>query len=206
MDNNSESFASQEREALTGEQSLELITTMIKKAKNDFFDTGLSALLWGSVVIICSLVTYANYYLNWNVLGYIWWLTAVAVIPQVVIAIREGKEKRYKSHEDDLIGGIWISYGIAIFLFSYLNSTHFIIQQASIYLTLYGIPTFATGYGRRFKPMLIGGLACWVLAVISLFTPFPYVMFLMAAGGLLAWFIPGLILRKCYLKAKRQNV
>jgi hypothetical protein len=194
-----------ERE-LTKEQSLELITSMIYKAKNDFFDTGLSALLWGSVVIICSLVTFANYYLKWHFLEYIWWLTVVAVAPQVVIAIREGKEKRYKAHEDDLIGGIWIGYGISIFLFSYLASVHPIDQVASIYLTLFGIPTFATGYGRRFKPMLIGAIACWVFAVLSLFTPDPYIMFLLAAGGLLAWFIPGLILRNCYLKAKRQNV
>jgi len=195
----------QEKE-LTSEQSLELITTMINKAKNDFFDTGMSALLWGSVVIICSLASYANYYLQWRALDYIWLLTVVAVAPQVIIAIREGKQRRYKAHEDDLIGGIWISYGIAIFLFSYLASVHPITQEAAIFLTLYGIPTFATGYGRRFKPMLIGGIACWVFAVLSLYTPYPYIMFLLAAGGLLAWFIPGLILRNRYLKAKRQNV
>jgi hypothetical protein len=196
----------EEEKALNTEQSLELITTMINKAKNDFFDTGVSALLWGSVVIICSLVTYANYYLNWNILGYIWWLTAVAVAPQIFISIRESKEKKYKAHEDDLIGGIWIGYAIAIFLFSYLASVYPVRQEASVYLTLYGIPTFATGYGRRFRPMLIGGIACWVLAVLSLYTPSPYIMFLMAAGGLVAWFIPGLMLRRCYLKAKRQNV
>ena len=195
----------QEKE-LTGEQSLELITDMINKAKNDFFDTGMSALLWGSVVIICSLATYTNYYLKWPALDYIWFLTAVAVVPQIVISIREDRKRRYKAHEDDLIGGIWIGYAIAIFLFSYLASVYPVRQEASVYLTLYGIPTFATGYGRRFKPMLIGGIACWVLAVISLYIPFPYIMFLVAAGGLLAWFIPGIILRKCYLKAKRQNV
>jgi len=195
----------QEKE-LTKEQSLELITSMINKAKNDIFITGLSALLWGSVVIICSLVTYANYYLNWNILAYIWWLTAIAVVPQIVISIRESKEKKFKAREDDLYGGIWISYTIAIFLFSYLAAAHPIEQVAAIYLTLYGIPTFATGYGRRFKPMLIGGIACWVFAVLSLYTPYPYIMFLLAAGGLLAWFIPGLILRNRYLKAKRQNV
>ena len=54
--------------------------------------------------------------------------------------------------------------------------------------------------------MLLGGLACWVFALLSSFTPFPYVMLYMAAAGLLAWFIPGLILRKRYLQAKRKHV
>ena len=195
----------QEKE-LTREQSLELITTMISSAKNDFFDTGLSALLWGSVIIFCSLVTFLNAWLHWNALGYVWFLTIVAVIPQIVISIRESRERRFKTHQNDFVGGIWIAFAVAIFLFSFLASVHPIDQEGAIYLTLYGIPTFATGFGRRFRPMIIGGLACWVLAIVSLYVHYPYIMFLLAAGGAVAWFIPGLILRRGYLHAKRKNV
>jgi hypothetical protein len=105
-----------------------------------------------------------------------------------------------------MIGGIWFSYGIAIFVFSYIDSYLNIRHDVPIYLTLFGIPTFATGYGRRFRPMTLGGLACWVLAIVTLFVPDYYTLFLMASGALLAWFIPGLLLRRCYLKAKRQHV
>jgi hypothetical protein len=191
---------------LTKEQSLELITSMISRAKNDYYDSGISALLWGSIIIFCSLATYANHWLKWAALDYVWFLTVAAVVPQVIISIREGKRRGYKSHESHMIGGIWLSYAIAIFLFSYIDYVLNIPRDVPIYLTLFGIPTFATGVGRRFKPMLIGGIACWVLAVLSLYTPDHYVVFLMAGGALLAWFIPGLILRNCYLKAKRQNV
>lgn len=195
----------QEKE-LTSEESLKLITRMIVKAKNDYFDSGLSALLWGAVTIFCALTTFVNYRLQWAVLDYVWFLTIAAVIPQVIIAIREAKDRRYKSHEDDHIGGIWISFGIAIFLFSYLVGRYHLPEQPALYLTIYGIPTFATGYARRFRPMLFGGLACWAFAILSTFTSYPFDMLYMAAAGLLAWFIPGLILRKCYLKAKAQHV
>jgi hypothetical protein len=195
-----------QEEPLTSEQSLELITNMISRAKNDYYDTGISALLWGSVIIFCCLVTYANQRLKWAPLDYIWFLTVVAVIPQVIISIRERKRMGYKSHERDLIGGVWLSYAIAIFLFSYIDSKLNIGQDVPIYLTLFGIPTFATGYGRRFKPMIIGGLACWVFAILALFIRNLDALFFMAAGALLAWFIPGLLLRRCYLKAKRQHV
>jgi hypothetical protein len=193
-------------QTLTGEQSLELITSMINQAKNDYYDTGISALLWGTVIVFCSLATYANQYLQWAALNYIWFLTIVAVVPQVIIAIREAKRRGYRSYQSDLISGVWISYAIAIFLFSYIDNVLNIGHDIPIYLTLFGIPTFTTGYGRRFRPMIIGGLACWVFAIISLYIPNPNALFLMAGGALLAWFIPGLLLRRCYLKTKGQHV
>jgi hypothetical protein len=79
-------------------------------------------------------------------------------------------------------------------------------NETAIFLTIYGIPTFAVGLGRKFKPMLIGGVACWVFAVLSLHCPYPYVMLYLTAGALFAWFIPGLIIRQRYLKAKQQHV
>ncbi len=192
---------------LTGEQSLRLITSMINKAKNDYYDTGLSALLWGSVITVCSLVNLFNeLYLHWPALGYIWFLTIAAVIPQIIISVREARQKRLRSREDDFISGIWISFTISIFLFSYIAGVYEIRQEASIFLTLYGIPTFTSGYGRRFKPMLLGGIACWILAFASLYVPYPFVLLMLCAGGQLAWFIPGLVLRQRYLKAKRQHV
>jgi hypothetical protein len=191
---------------LSSEESLELIARMIKKAKKDYLDTGLSALLWGAVTTFCSLVTFINYWLNWAPLEYVWFLMIVAVVPQILIAIQESKERKLKAYDDDLMGGIWISFGIGIFLFSYIISRYQLPQQAALYLTAYGFPTFATGYAQRWRPMIIGGLACWVFAILSTFTPFPYTMLYMAAAGQLAWFIPGLMLRSTYLKAKRQHV
>ncbi len=142
----------QEKE-LTSRESLELITRMINKAKKDYLDTGMSALLWGSIISFCSLVAFA------------------------------------------------------IFLLSYFTNRYHLPHEASLCLLIYGIPTFATGYARRFRPMIIGGLACWIFAIMSEFSPFPFTIIIYtAAGALIAWFIPGLILRKCYLKAKRQHV
>ncbi|HXB94777.1 MAG TPA: hypothetical protein VNU70_06450 [Puia sp.] len=195
----------QEKE-FTSQESLALITKMINKTRRDYLDSGLSALLWGSVITICSLATFVNYKLNWRVLDYIWFLTIAAVVPQIIIAIREGKNRKHRAYEDDLMGGIWISFGISVFLLSYILSVYNVSEQAPLYLMLYGVPTFATGYARRFKPMLIGGVACWVLAIVSHYTPYPYSMLCIAVAAQVAWFIPGLIIRKCYLKAKEQHV
>jgi hypothetical protein len=159
---------------LTGQESLALIAKMINKAKRDYLDSGLSSLLWGSVIMFCSLVTYANNWLKWPNMEYVWFLTIGAVVPQIVMG----------------------------FIFSRYPSE----ATAALYLAVYGIPTFAVGYARRFRPMIYGGLACWVLAIYSLFCGYPNTLLCLGIGALLAWFIPGLILRNRYLKAKAQHV
>ncbi|WP_431212143.1 winged helix-turn-helix domain-containing protein [Puia sp. P3] len=190
---------------MTGQESLELISRMISGARKDYYETGVSSLLWGSIITICSLVTFTNYYLRWPGSG-------IRVVPDYCRRrspdshLHPGKKARgFKSHDEDLMSGIWISFGISMFILSWVMAYINVQFQPPIYMVVYGIPTFTVGYGRRFKPMVIGGIACWVLAICAIFAAFPYVMLYMAAAAQLAWFIPGLILRKRYLKAKAQK-
>jgi hypothetical protein len=186
-------------------QSLELITTMINKAKNDFVETGIGALMWGSVVTFCALVSFVNYYLQFEWIKFIWVLPVIAVIPQVILSVNEKRRRKYKTYSEDAMGGIWISFGVAMFLLLYFVNAFKVEHNEPLFLTLYGFPTFATGYARSFKPMIIGGIACWVFALIGMYISFPYTMLLEAGAAQLAWFIPGLILRRRYRKA-RQHV
>jgi hypothetical protein len=195
----------QEKE-LTGQESLALIAKMINKAKRDYLDSGLSSLLWGIVIPICSLVDYANFWLKMPALQYVWFLTIVAVAPQILIAIREGKARKHRPYDEDLMSGIWIAFGITMFVMGYIFSRYQSDGIPALYLAVYGIPTFAVGYARQFRPMLYGGIACWLLAIFSLYCSYPNTMLCIALGALLAWFIPGLILRSRYLKAKAQHV
>lgn len=196
----------QDEKPLSGEDSLAIITAMINKAKCEYQDTGISCLLWGSVITICSLTSLANYWLKIDALEYIWFLTVAAVIVQVIISINEKKNKKFTSYTDAAMGGVWISFGIAIFMFSFYTSKFEVTHASAIFLTAYGIPTFTTGFMRNFKPMLIGGIICWVLAIASMYTRYPYTHLYAALAAQVAWFIPGLILRKRYLEAKRGNV
>jgi hypothetical protein len=191
---------------LSGQESLALIAKMINKAKRDYLDSGLSSLLWGTIIPVCSLVAYANYWLKWPALEYVWFLTVAAVIPQVLIAIREGKARKLRHYDEDLMSGIWIAFGITMFVIGYVFSRFQSDGIPALYLAVYGIPTFAIGYARRFRPMLYGGIACWVLAICSLYCGYPNTLLCVALGALLAWFIPGLILRNRYLKVKSQHV
>ena len=194
-----------EQKEMTGQESLELISRMISSARKDYIETGVSSLLWGGIITICALITFGNYYWQLPGLGYVWFLTLAAVIPQIIISIREKKNRGFKTHDEDLMSGIWISFGMAMFLLSWVMAYMNVPYQPSVYMVVYGIPTFTVGYGRHFRPMVIGGIGCWVLALFAVYASVPYIMLYMAAAAQLAWFIPGLILRKRYLKAKAQK-
>lgn len=196
-----------EENTLSEQESLQLITTMINKAKNDFAETGISALMWGTVISVCALLQFADYYVDVPGIQYVWWLALLAVIPQIIISTRESRRVKYTSYHDEAMGGIWISFGIAVFLLWFYMSAVDVpyaqLHPEILFLIIYGIPTFATGYTRRFTPMIIGGIACWVLAILVPYTPYPFTMLYYVLAAQLAWFIPGLLLHSRYKKAKK---
>ena len=195
-----------EEKELTEIESINLITNMINKAKNDYVDTGVGALMWGSIITFCGLITFANNWWKIPSLENVWWLTAIAIIPQLIISYNESKRKKFKTYSDDVMSGIWLSFAFTLFLLTYYINKFTVPNPNALFIIVYGIPTFATGVSRRFTPMIIGGVACWICAVAAMEVTFPYSMLLTAAAAQLAWFIPGLILRKRYLKAKAQHV
>jgi hypothetical protein len=68
------------------------------------------------------------------------------------------------------------------------------------FLVLYGIPTFLSGIILRFKALVIGGICCWILSVLSLLVSPSYQLLFLSAAMLAAWIIPGYLLRSKYKK------
>lgn len=193
------------RDELSHKESLQLIEEMIYKAKNSYHESGTSALLWGGTIMFCSVVSFINTWVKINWLNQVWWLTFIALVPQVVISIRESKAQKFKSHTDDAMSGIWISFGIGIFLVTFYSNVVKAESTATLFLMLYGIPTFATGYMHRFKPMIVGGMICWASAIISFYVVYRIDVTLFFISAFFAWFLPGLILRRDFLKQKKMK-
>lgn len=193
-------------EALSEAQSLRLIEEMIHKAKNSYHESGTSALLWGGVIMFCSAVAFGN--VGWKIgwLNQVWILTFIAIVPQIIISVRESKAQKFKSHTDDLMNGIWIAFGICIGLMTFYVNAVKPQSSSFLFLMLYGIPTFATGLGQRFRPMVFGGIFCWAAAVVSVYTAQRVDLALFFASAFFAWFLPGLILRSAYLKERDAHV
>ncbi|MES2777435.1 MAG: hypothetical protein V4722_24865 [Bacteroidota bacterium] len=217
---------------MSEQESLQLIADMIQKAKGSFHDSGTSAILWGSVIGLAGLISFVQSYFKFSIGFDIWWLIFAAIIPQVIISINETRQRKVTGHDTTMVNAIWTVYGISVFaLLFYVNVVPgvsdaffanegkeltiknlqtgtvenfklFIPGQVSLYLILFAIPTLATGIGRKFKPMLLGGIACYIFFVVSCYTAITWDTLLMSLAGIFNWLIPGLILRNRYLKGK----
>jgi len=218
------------------QESLQLIAEMIKKAKGSYHDTGIGSLLWGAVVAIASGVNFLQREYDFKLGFDIWWLVLAAIIPQVYLSIREKKIKKAKQYDDDLIDSVWLVFGISIFAMGFyqnivpVQTEKFIAQEGwtmmkhyadgrpdevirpftpslySVYILLYAFPTMVTGMVKKFAPMKIGALLTYGLFILSLFTESRYDMLLGSIAALACWFIPGIILRKKYLRQVSANV
>ncbi len=62
-------------------------------------------------------------------------------------------------------------------------------------LLLYGLSTFVSGGVLRFKPLIYGGIACWVCGAGAIFVTFDIQLLLLAAAVVLGYIIPGHMLR-----------
>ncbi|MEP7318968.1 MAG: hypothetical protein ABI921_09495 [Panacibacter sp.] len=212
-----------EEKQLTEQESLQLIQQMINKAKGSYHDTGIGPILWGSVITFCSLVTFAEIQFKFKLPFDIWLLTLIAIIPQVFISIRESRMRKVLKYEEVALGYIWTCFGISIFLLIHINAgivSHldpiftdyntlkgpheitfdYSSYSTSLFLMLYGMPSILTGGITHFKPMLYGGILCWICCAVSVYTNVKTDLLLMALSAMVMWLIPGIILRRKYLK------
>lgn len=192
---------------LSEQESLRIISEMIQLVKKDFYDTGVSALLWGVVVSFCGLFSYLGIIFDWQFnYFFVWNLTFIALLPQIAIAIRERKQRKAKENIDT-VSIIWIVFASIMFgLVLYTSVLKTVPSSSSLYLLVYTIPTITTGFVRKFRAMIIGGFICYACFIISCFTDYKIDMLLQSIAAISAWLIPGLILRQRYIKSTKKHV
>ena len=215
-----------EEKKITEQESLDLIAMMLNKAKDSYRDTGVSAILWGSVIAVCSLVKLSELHFGYSLPFDIYWLTLIAVIPQVYISVREKRARKVKTYDDVYLDYVWLAFAISVFLLSFIINNVFKVWEpvsadyakiaghasdfrlhefvAPFFLLVYGIPTFITGAACKFRPMLLGGIVCWMFAVATIYTNIELDLLLTALAAIFAWLVPGLIMKRNNREAKKE--
>lgn len=190
-------------EGLTEKQSLGIIEEMINKAKNQFSEDGSLYLLWGWVILFCSLghfildvvVHYRQPYMVWSIT----WIVALYMIYRL-----RTKKRKVKTYTDDLLGYVWLAFVIMMCLTFFILQMYvpqFWLYNFMFILVCYGMPTFLSGFVLQFRPLIIGGVVCWVLAATAGFFNFRYHPLFVSAAVVTAWIIPGYILKARFAKS-----
>jgi hypothetical protein len=187
-------------------QSFQLIESMINKAKGRFNENGHLYLLWGWTILLCSLVQFTLIHFAGSSKHYfVWFFSWIVVVYQVVYLYRRRKSAKVRTYADEIIGYVWITFCVLLFLIAFFlgrilggNYYQYIFP---VVLVLYGMPTFLSGIILRFRPLMFGGIGCWILSLIAGFVYYDYQLLFVAAAVIIAWIIPGYLLQ---VKFKKQ--
>lgn len=190
-------------ENLNPEESLQIINSMINKAKNKLADDGFHFIFWGWLVTLCALTYYITLKLNIANGYWIWMLMPLGGIVSGVYGYKQGKTQKVKTYIDTYLSYLWGAFIIALFItlvFGYANglkSTYFFL------MLLYGVATFITGGILNFKPLIYGSLFSFAFAILSVFLGEIDQFLCISAALVLSYIIPGHLLRN---KFRSQNV
>ena len=189
-------------------QSLLLIESMINRAKDKFAEDGSMYLLWGWVVFVCSLTQFVlMHFFKYPYHYIVWFASWIIVIYQLVYIRKKIKRRRVRTYTGYILGYVWLTFVIVIFLLAFLigrlTEGDYYIHISPILLTIYGIPIFLSGIILRFKPLVVGGIGCWILSIAAmLIDNYDYQLLLIPLAMIIAWIITGYLLRAKY---KRQS-
>jgi hypothetical protein len=189
---------------LSPQQSLQLIESMINRAKDKFAEDGSMYLVWGWLVFTCSLLQFVLLHIVQYERHYDVWLATIPVfIYQFFYIRKKHKQQKVVTYTDSIIGYIWLTFAIVIvmlgFLVGFLTTGEYYTHIIHILLAVYGMPVFLTGVIVKFKPLVTGGIACWILCIISTFIKnYDYQFLCIPAAMMIAWIIPGYLLRSKY--------
>ena len=194
--------------ALTPTESLQIISNMINTVQKRFSENGFLYLLWGWLVFFCGIAQFILlHFFNYPYHSAVWSLTWLALIFQIIYLKKKKATSTVRTYADSIIGYIWLSF---IILMAVIFSQLFHVEWKTmaslvipILLALYGLPVFLSGILLRFRPLIIGAICCWILSITAGFISYEYQILLIPAAMVVAWIIPGYILRKKFSEQEK---
>lgn len=190
----------------TPQESLQLIRSMIESTKSSISDRSHFFLLWGYATFIGSITQYyllAILHSKYHPLA--WLITPIAIMLHVIFIFKDKKRQRVKTFINEAMGYVWfiIMCAYLVFFFVFIKiGWQFCFP---FYIMLYGIGTYITGSLLKFKPLVIGGITCLLLAALTPYLKYELQILLSAFSILISYIIPGHLLRNQYQRVKNKS-
>ena len=188
----------------SAEQSLQVIQSMIEKAKHDVANNSFYLLLWGWLIFIAALLNFGlmkftsfeQPYLAWNLV----WIGAIA---SIVKGVKDSKKIAVKTFVGETMKVFGISQGILYFGLAFFFGKYDLWAISfPLYILVYAVTCFFMGALMQFTLLKWTGLLCLPIMVISVYLSFDWQLLLMALAILISYIVPGHVLSA---KEKLQN-
>jgi hypothetical protein len=92
---------------------------------------------------------------------------------------------------------LWWGFLVLILIVLIMTGVNKMPWQSTypLIISLYGFGTFVSGGILKFKPLLLGGVACWIIAIVAFFVSPENVLLLTALSIVVSYLIPGYMLK-----------
>ena len=193
---------------MTEQESLAVIKEMIDRSRTNFKEQSFFYLMWGWLVLGAVLVEALLYnqgspyhWIVWPIMGF------GGGIASGIYGRKKGKKAGRSTHIDRAMMYVWIGFIVYLFIVLILSSAGKFGNDATgwntsfiLIMGLYGLGTFISGGILKFKPLIIGGIASFVLVVLAVFVPslvatFNGALLMLAVSITVSYLIPGYMLK-----------
>jgi hypothetical protein len=160
-------------------------------------DSSIYFLVWGWITLIaCTGQFVLKHIFDYEKHYLVWWLVVVGIVFSAWYGTKEDKKKKVRTYVGDSIKYLWIGMGIAYFVLSMILSRYGWDKIVfPFFIMLYGLGTFVSGNIIQFRPLVVGGILAFALAVSSTFVDYDYQMLFAAGAILVSYIIPAYMLR-----------
>lgn len=185
-----------DRENLSAQQSLEIITAMIRQAKGNVSSNSFHFLLWGWTLAIANLGVFVLLrYTTVQNATLVFSITIISAVISAVYGARQSRSSTSRTILDAANTWIWVGYGVTCFtIVAFGYKTNWQINP--IVITMASAPTFVTGVMLRFRPLMFGGVALWLFGIMLFILPTDLQFLFSAIAIIIGYLVPGYMLKK----------
>ena len=179
------------------QESLKLIQSMLEKTRQDISGSDIYFLMWGWLTFFCCtaqfllirVFEYPKHYL-------VWWLTVVGMVITIILSVKQGRRRKVRTYVEESMGFLWTGIGISFFVLSMiLAKIGWDKPVFPFFIIFYGLGTFISGCLLRFRPLIIGGILAWVIAMIAVYLPYDLQILMGGLSIVVSYIIPAYMLR-----------
>ena len=184
-----------DEKVMTGEESLRIISEMLNKTKVNIRQSSFHLLFWGWLIFACSLSEYILWkYTDFTHPYYIWLFVIPGSFVSFIYGYKTGRKAKVQTYADYLYVWTWVGFLFASVVLFIVRSSE--MQNFALYmLILAGFPTFMSGIILKFRPLIIGGICFWIIALFVNFGGPSIAPLGMPVAVLTGYLIPGYLLK-----------
>ncbi len=183
-----------ENQILSTEQSLEIITRMIRQAHGSAKRNSVYLIVWGVAIILANLGMFILIWVEYPRPYLVWLIAIPAWFATFYLSYKHRQEARVSSHLNRINSFLWYSYGVIIFtivVFGFKIN----YQLNPIILLVSAVPAFVSGTIIKFRPLIFGGVLFWLFGIICFLIGGPWQYLVGAVAVATGHLVPGLLLR-----------